>query len=506
MILARGELMTRINNNRMRLKDISYTSPDIFKHGGDWDGDWQGRTILALSCHYHLAQSENEKQEVMGQLKSIIDALEYHTNKDGYFGALFDGNTCNEQQLSGNSWFLRGLCEYYKITKDEKILNRLNLIADNFLCKLSSFYKKYPLVEREDGGVGGHLLRVTVDGWFLSSDIACAYIMLDGITALYEVTLNPCLNEIIDVMIENFIKVDYISKQCQTHATLSGTRGLLRHYSVTGKKELLPFITRNFETYLNHGLTNNYANFNWFLRPYWTEPCAVVDSIIVAQQLFAITGKREYLEFCSRTYLNAIRSCQRVNGGAGCETCLNDDNDTLSVHLYEAEFCCSMRLAEGLKVINDFAVIKQDSEFLVTSLNHDFCYIDGGVGICQNFTLNTVSTLKLKVQSSEQIKLKVYLPIGAEVTSISDFSLIDGYLCINNLGSNEYEFSIKFDVIKLARKTKTINILGDCILSEKMFDYNAPFVLHLDGRTLSPMLSFMDVEKTVRAENIIQKI
>lgn len=506
MILARGELANRIEKNRIRLQDSTYKSPDVFNKGGDWDGDWQGRTILALSSHYNVAQTQAAKKEVMVQLNDIIDALDAHTNEDGYFGLLFDGKTCNEQQLSGNSWFLRGLSEYYKITKDERILMRLNNIAERYLSKLVPFYKKYPLVDREDGGVGGHLLRVTVDDWFLSSDIACAYILLDGITALYEVTSNPCIKDTMETMIDNFISIDYVAKNCQTHAILSGTRGLLRYCATTGRTDLIPYIERNFDIYLNCGMTNNFANYNWFGRPFWTEPCAVVDSILVAQQLYELTKKREYLEFCSRCYANAIRSCQRINGGAGCETCLNDDNDTLSLFLYEAEFCCSMRLAEGLKHINDFNIIIDDDTYLITSLNSNFDYSDKTVQISQDFNFGEKSCLKLSVKSENDIKLKIYLPQNATVKSLIKFSIENNFIIFSNCGNNLYEFIIEFAHYKMPRGKKQLNMLADCILTQKTFDYNAPFVLNIEDRVLSPMLNFMEVEATIKAEKIVQKI
>ena len=45
---------------------------------------------------------------------------------------------------------------------------------------------------------------------------------------------------------------------------------------------------------------------------------------------------------------------QRPNGGAGTDTTVSDTTDTLKVGaIYEAYFCCSMRLSEGLWFINE---------------------------------------------------------------------------------------------------------------------------------------------------------
>ncbi|HCB94377.1 MAG TPA: hypothetical protein DEP65_01000 [Ruminococcus sp.] len=45
---------------------------------------------------------------------------------------------------------------------------------------------------------------------------------------------------------------------------------------------------------------------------------------------------------------------QRPNGGAGTDTDVSDTPDTLKIGpVYEAYFCCSMRLSEGLWFINE---------------------------------------------------------------------------------------------------------------------------------------------------------
>ena len=56
----------------------------------------------------------------------------------------------------------------------------------------------------------------------------------------------------------------------------------------------------------------------------------------------------------ARIFRNGLASSQREDGGAGTDTVVFRDQpgfadcDTLSLHGWEAPFCCSMRLAEGL--------------------------------------------------------------------------------------------------------------------------------------------------------------
>src|SRR5690606_36368020 len=111
------------------------------------------------------------------------------------------------------------------------------------------------------------------------------------------------------------------------------------------------------------------ANINWFGVESWTEPYAVVDSFILAKELFIETKEIKYLELLNRIYVNALRSGQRSNGGAGCETCLTQHEHTLKIHLYEAEFCCTMRFAEGLKAMKESLSIIKGNEVYIGLIN-----------------------------------------------------------------------------------------------------------------------------------------
>ena len=121
-------------------------------------------------------------------------------------------------------------------------------------------------------------------------------------------------------------------------------------YLATGEKDYLEKAVSVYEFYLKHGMTLTYENFNWFGRKNtWTEPCAVVDSFILAVRFYEITKKREYKTLASRILYNGLSFCHRANGGAGPNACVTKIQPYLSVSMYEAPFCCTMRYCEGLK-------------------------------------------------------------------------------------------------------------------------------------------------------------
>ena len=269
-----GDLFRRIKLNRNRLKDSMYLAKDLFDQNDSWPGDFQGRDILALTSLYKAYEGYDDKQkDVLKQLEDIFALLDQKVNRYGYFGKEFNGEYVNEQQVSSNSWFIRGLVNYYNITKNDKYLKQIKSIVDNFLVPISSFYERYPTQRKKQdlGGVSGFNDGTVINGWELSTDIGCAFIMLDGISAAYELYQDEKVKNIIELMINAFLKIDYLNLECQTHATLSCTRGIIR-YSKYNKK-YFNYAVRIFDDYLSKGMTYDYANINWFNRfTTWTEP------------------------------------------------------------------------------------------------------------------------------------------------------------------------------------------------------------------------------------------
>ena len=111
-----------------------------------------------------------------------------------------------------------------------------------------------------------------------------------------------------------------------------------------------------YDLYVNGGgMTFTYQNLNWWCRPdTWTEPCAIVDSLMLALELYKATKDETYRKTAARIYHNGFSTLQRDNGGAGTDTLVTADSpwDYLKARTYEAHFCCSMRLSEGLWYIN----------------------------------------------------------------------------------------------------------------------------------------------------------
>ena len=366
-----GDLQRRINLNYSRMESRHYRPEHIF--GADqsgWPGDWEGRTILAL------VKLKSSTRREPAYLREILRILPSKLNKKGYLGKIYgiDSETglqlFDEQQLSGHNWLLRGLIEYYILCDDVAAKNIAINIVKNLYLPLMGKYKDYPLSAKErtsckgryDGNICGK-----VRNWLISTDIGCAFMCLDALSQAYEILgLEEC-KELADEMLEVFSKINFIESAMQTHATLSACRGILRLYSVTKDVKYLDIAVKIFDIYTTNGMTENYANFNWFSRTdSWTEPCAIVDSWICAMELYKDTCKYFYLSLANKIYRNALCYAQRINGGFGCDKCVTVFQKILApnggANLTEAFWCCTMRGAEGLSSVSKHIVFYTSDE------------------------------------------------------------------------------------------------------------------------------------------------
>ena len=346
------EINERINLNCKRLAESSYYQiNEVFAPNNyDWPADKEGRALLAFVSHYKISGRKIPcMDEMIAKLPSML-------NEKGYMGK--DNKTViAEQQLSGHSWLLRGLCEYYEQFSDEKVLGMMKVIIENLFMPTKGRYSAYPIdrTKKDEGDVSGNEIGY-LDNWILSSDVGCAFMSIDGLSHAYKITKDEQLKELLDEMINVYLAIDKVNLRVQTHCTLTAARGMMRMYSETKDRKYLSGAKSIYDLYVyGGGMTYTYQNLNWWGRPdTWTEPCAIVDSLMLALKLYKATDDENCRTVAARIYHNGFATLQRDNGGAGTDTVVTDDSpwDFLKARTYEAEFCCSMRLAEGLWYIN----------------------------------------------------------------------------------------------------------------------------------------------------------
>ena len=419
-IQIEGDLQKRILRNFDRLETKRYQPIEnvgcLREAKYSWPGDMEGRTILSLA----MLQQAVDRDAV--HLQKTIDMLPGRMNDKGYFGKNYFPQ-CDEQQLSGHGWYLRGLCELYEDRKDPKVKKMIEDVVNNLVLPTAGKHKSYPIDpakrEKEKGGYSGEVLN-SEGIWRLSTDIGCDFIFMDGVIQAAEVLDRKDLYPIIDEMIARFLKVDLVAIKAQTHATLTGLRGLTRYAAMTGDASLIAEAEERFNLYVREGATENHMNYNWFGRPTHTEPCAIIDAFMVATQLWQATGKIAYLEESHKIYFNGMAHAQRKNGGFGLENCSGHEHAFLKIKNPEAWWCCTMRGSEGLMKAVEYSFVQSENTLMLPFFNDAQISFNGGtLAVSTDYPYNGVVTVTVEKAPQAGTALAFFKPSWAGKTAMT---------------------------------------------------------------------------------------
>ena len=181
-----GELRERVERNFRRLEEEKYQPDHVFlteAQSNDWPGDTEGRTILALVLDAQAGRLQPR------YLDEIMRRILAHLNEKGYMGTIHSG-LAHEQQLSGNGWMLRALCEYYQWKGGDEVLRLIRSTVDSLFLDAAPLFATYPIApdERKQGiGAESGSIAATSGRWMLSTDIGCVFIGMEGLIHAYAV-------------------------------------------------------------------------------------------------------------------------------------------------------------------------------------------------------------------------------------------------------------------------------------------------------------------------------
>ncbi len=452
-----GNLRKRMEQNYHRLEVGRYVPDSIYEipsrkyHEEIWPGDLPGRLVLGQTLLQKVSGREAK------YLKTIIDDLPSHFNELGYMGKIYI-DVLSEQQLSGHGWLLRGLCEYYLLTKDPVILEYLETITKNLILPTKGHHKNYPIspaLRKDAGGFMGTHEKM-VEDWLLSSDVGCDFIFMDGVIQTYSILKTEELKAICYEMADRFLEADLYNIKAQTHATLTACRGLMRLYNLTSEQRFLDGAIERYTLYKAEGMTETYENFNWFQRPEWTEPCAVVDSYQLTLDLWKQTGEAKYLEDAQLIWYNGISYAQRDNGGFGLSNCPGPHDHHLHTKEYEAHWCCTMRGSEGIAERVQSLYFKLGNSVILADFQSSEINVElpsGNLSVSLKTDYPFDDKLDLKIRESNLRKdanLKLFIPSWIQIMQIRkngnplELTMDGSYLVISGKFKSGEQYSLTF--------------------------------------------------------------
>jgi hypothetical protein len=407
-----GDLLRRAELNFRRLHDAEFQFDAMMTAftAKDAPGDWVGRCVLALTEYAQLLGREAP------HLAEIISRLPGALNARGYIGEILPPGTVDENQVAGHNALLRGLCEYHRWRPDERVRAMIRSIIENLMLPTRPLWAAYPdqpdLALRDSQLVGLTMHRNSGVWRGLSTDIGVGFFTLDCLTQAYAVEPSPGLRELVETMIARYARFDPVQHSAQTHSTLSTLRGIIRWWrDVDPRPEYLELIRKRYALYRDLAETEHHANYNWFGRPEWTEPCAIVDAYLIVVQLWSATGDAAYLEEAHRIFFNALAHAQRPNGGYGCDLCTGARGLLFAAphEFFEAPWCCSMRGAEGLARAAQFGWFTGAEELVLPFYfggTAKLAFPDGQVEIAQHSEYPLEGKVRLEVKASTLTKPK----------------------------------------------------------------------------------------------------
>lgn len=456
-----GFLYERANANFDRLESSQYSADRVAAGDPSWPGDLQGRILLGL-----ISQAKTLHGREPQTLQAVLDAVEGQLIDGAFLNKKLDPDMANEQLFSGHSWFLRAMCELYEWNQDPKALEIINNLTDKLLIAGKAAIERYPIEHISGGGdVSGEIIG-RENGWELSTDTGCVFMMLDGSTHAYQITHNPQLKAVIEALIEKFMAADVTELKFQTHATLSATRGLLRFYQETKEQKYLDFAVQRMNEYLSGAMTEAYMNYNWYQRPEWTEPCGIIDSYIASMELFRFTQDTRWLEQGQEILYSGLAASQRSNGGFGTDSCVGVSNGSLNMHSYEATQCCTMRGGEGTtKAIGYQYLTDQGGALYALQYGNNQIRFSAGNGVVQlkeqsNYPEEGSAVFTVEdAGSCDKLPLRLFIPSfvteyqilvdGAPVSA----ELENGFASVTIDPQKQKTVSVSFDLPVTVRST-----------------------------------------------------
>jgi len=405
---------------------------------GHWAADESGRYINVLSLLLPYAGSlypEELKNEIQQRLERAVNGVLPLQRPEGYFGKEREEGKIYRDHTSGHNWLLRGLVEYYKISRSEKALSAAKKIADYYIKTHSLWTTAEAMKDIEEGeGKAAYVY---------SNYTHC----IDGLVNLWQATREERYLELakkIGKLVKTF------EHAVHSHHFLSTLRGIINLYIATGDKFYLDRVEKEWEEISKKGTLPTGGVPEHYLS--WTsdEGCSEADWAMINLYLWTMTQKTKYIETAEKVILNHLFWNQCANGGFSCNYGGGDFRlGRMGNHIpgkrNEAYWCCSMHCCFGLSEIARHIFTYDENTVwinLFNDLSSEFRMGDEEVKLEIETLYPLKGFLKLEIESRNSFELKIRKPqwldrenVNIQVNGKPDkVNLEDGYMTVSKKG------------------------------------------------------------------------
>ncbi len=248
----------------------------------DWPGDQIGRYLSVL----HVARLTGWTP-ASAERDDILNAVLPGQRQGGNFG-LENPDIKDVKVISGNAFALRGLLDAYEDSGDRRALAAARRLAKFFEVQFDYYKDRGPQGSMHE--FYGHCL--------------------DGLVRLYELGGDAWVLDLAQRIASR------TGLTAHTHHSLSMYRGVMDFYRLSGNEDYL----KRTLAYLNWvrsiravtgGMPESMPSYHE------DEGCALSDYVVVNLQVFAATGRDEYLDEAENTLVNHFAMNQFHTGGFG---------------------------------------------------------------------------------------------------------------------------------------------------------------------------------------------
>ena len=443
-----GELKFRIQQNM-----------DLLQAEDSLPGEICGLEIMGLLSDARASRKASSK------LNRLVSSIPSRLNSNGFIGPE-DG--VDDNLLSSNGWMLKGLCAYYDMSSDRKSLDWITSISNNLFVNESNRFKD-------------------------------SYSGVDGLVEAYRLVGTPEMKEVIEGMLDCFLKADPIANMTRTDDYLSACRGLVSYGELTGDDKWITEAEERWELFREYGMTENFGSYGR-LGSYdsASDPCAVADSYMLSMKLWQCTMDNSYLRDAHLIYYNALCHSQRSDGSFGIDSCPGEaTGPDLSVVSDEIAWPGSMKGAEALATAATYSWMRKGNTFYVTSLRPSVLSAEGlELEIQTEYPFE--GTVVLRVSQNllgGGVKVKLYIPDWAVLAGMARNGQSvqarigkDGFLTFGKLKTGDV---IQLDYSYTPRQEPVINEHNN--KQGKARYFNGPLILSEEGK---PIYHLMDTTVT----------